>query len=202
MIISIVVGVITGIIASVIVWWILFHMMAPKIGFADKIKKAKTKNTSTGYYYQFKFGNLKKRSSVFDSSVRASLFLPEFPSNGVTNIYSIPIDSKYIFELTPKKEGEPGWSRRVSLDINDKEFTKLFNKNYFSIKLRDLAEGQILLLEDLLSITKGAFIKIHISAVDSFSGSRKVVRSKDYKIEDVEYGQYERYSFRLIPMNE
>jgi hypothetical protein len=202
MIISVIVGVITGIIASLIVWCILFHMMSPKIGFADKIKKAKTKNTKTGYYYQFKIGNLKRRSSVFDISIRASLYLPEFPSNGVTNIYSIPTDAKQIFELTPKKDGETGWNRRVSLDINNEEFTNKFNKNYYSKNMKNIAAEKIITLEDLLSITEGAFIRIHISAMDAFSGSRKVIRSKDYKIGDVEYGQYERYSFNLIPVKE
>lgn len=200
MIISIIVGVITGIIASVTVWWILFHKMAPQIGFAENIKKAKSENTKTGYYYQFKIGNLKRRASAVDVWIKAVLYLPEFPSAGMTNIYLIPTGSENIFEFTPRKEGHTGWQQRISLKINDDKFTIIFDRTYFSDQIKSLAKEKMLRLEDILSITPNAFIIIYVSAMDSFSGSKKVFKSKEYKLKDIIYGQYERSSFRLIPM--
>jgi hypothetical protein len=117
-------------------------------------------------------------------------------------MYVIPIGDKNIFELTPKKEGNTGWNRRISLKINDDEFIKSFDKTYFSDQIKAQAAEKMLRLEDILSITSNASIRIHVSAMDSFSGSRKVFRSKNYKLEDVVYGKYERSSLQLIPMNE
>ncbi len=173
--------------------------MAPKIEFADKIKKEKTANTSTGVYYQFKIGNMKRRSSAIDLDVRATVYFPEFPSPGVTNMYSIPIGGKHIFELTPKKEGNTGWNRRISLNINDDDFVKIFDKTYFPEHVKSLAKEKKLLLEDILSITDKAVLRLHVMAIDSFSGSKRVLRSDTFRVGDIQVGKYERESLRFIP---
>lgn len=61
MILAIIVGVITGVIASWIAWWVLYHIGSPKIGVSEYLKKIKSKNNKTGYNYQFKLGNLRKK---------------------------------------------------------------------------------------------------------------------------------------------
>lgn len=202
MLLAIIVGVLTGVLSSIIAWLVIYNLMVPNIKFADKIKKEKTKNDKTGYYYQFKFGNFKKRTSAVDIALRATLYLPEFPSDGVTNMYSIPTSGKNIFELTPKKAENTGWNRRISLNINDDEFIKNFNKTYFSDEIKSLCSEKMLRLEDILSITPPAFIRIHASGMDSFSGSRKVFKSREYRLEDIVYGKFERTSLQLIPMND
>lgn len=197
MLLSIIVGVATGVLSSIVAWLVIYNLMAPNIKFADKIKKEKTKNDKTGYYYQFKFGNLKKRTSAVDIAIRATLYLPEFPSPGVTNMYAIPTSGKNIFELTPKMEGNTGWNRRISLNINDDDFIKSFNKSYFSDEIKALCTEKMLHLEDLLSITAPAFIRVHVSAMDSFSGAKKVFKSREYRLEDVVYGKFERTSLQI-----
>ena len=202
MIIAVIVGVITGVIASWVAWWVLHHAMAPKIGFSEVLKKQKTGNSKTGYYYQFKFGNLKKRTEVVDISVRASIYLPDFPSNGVTNIYTIPIDGKYIYELTPQSNENQGWARRISLKVNDPDFLKTFEKTFFDEKLKELAKNEMITLEDLLKITEKAFVRVYIASMDAFSGSRKVVKSKNYRLVDIQFGKYERLSLEFTPTQE
>lgn len=198
MIESMIVGVSTGVIASLAAWWFLYHFMAPKIEFGEKIKKEKTANTSTGWYYQFKVGNMKKRTSAIDLDVRATVYFPNFPSIEVTNLYSIPIDGKHIFELTPKQKGSTAWNRRISLNINDDDFVKIFEKTYFSDRVKSLAKDKMLLLEDVLSITDNAMIRLHVLAMDSYSGSKKVFRSKPFRFADIAIGKYEKGSLKFI----
>ncbi len=199
MLVGIIVGVTTGILSSLIAWWIYYRLLAPKISFSEQLKKAKTENTKTGYYYQFKIGNLKKHTSAMDIGLRVTLYLPEFPVAGVTNMYSIPTASTTIFELSPKKTGSTGWNRRISLHINDEEFVKNLDKTYFSKDLKALGASEMLTLEDVLSITPRAFIKIRASAANSYSGSRSLFRSKNYKLADIVEGKYDRFSLELVP---
>lgn len=197
MLVGIIVGVTTGSLSSLIAWWISYRLLAPNIAFSPQLKKARTENAKTGYYYQFKIGNLKKHTSAIDIAFRVTLYLPDFPLVGVTNMYSIPTASTTIFELSPKKDGSTGWNRRLSLQINNKEFVKNFDKTYFSNDLKTLGESEMLTLEDLLSITPGSFIRIHASAANSYSGSRRLFKSKDYQLSDVVEGKYERFSLEL-----
>lgn len=195
---AIIVGVITGVIASWIAWWVLYHIGSPKIGISENIKKRRTQNRKSGYYYQFKFGNLKNSSDAVDISIGAKIYLPGVPKNGMTNIYNIPVDGKYQFELVPNSGNKPGWARQISLLLDDEDFNKIFDKTFFSTDLKEKAKNKLLILEDILSITPKAFIRIYISAMDSFTGSRKVFRSKDYYLSDIKYGSYERYSLDLV----
>jgi len=198
MLVAIIVGVTTGILSSLIAWWISYRLLAPKISFSAQLKKARTENTETGYYYQFKIGNQKKYTSAIDIGLRVTLYLPEFPVAGVTNMYSIPTASTTIFELSPKKVDSTGWNRRISLHINDEGFVENFDKTYFSKDLKALGASEMLTLEDILSIVPDAFIKIRASAANSYSGSRRLFRSKDYKLVDIVEGKYDRFSLDLV----
>ena len=180
MFLAIIVGVVTGVIASWIAWWVLYHLGSPEIGMSEEIKKHKTKNTQTGYYYQFKFGNLKNKFDAVDISIGAKIYLPGTPRKGITNIYNIPVDGNYQFELVPNSGKTPGWARQSSLLVNDEKLRKNFDRTFFSNDLKEKAAKGVLTLEDLLGITEKALIRIYISAMDSFTGSRKVFRSKNY----------------------
>lgn len=56
----------------------------------------------------------------------------------------------------------------------------------------------MLTLEDLLSITPNAFIRVFASAANSYSGSRRLFKSKDYRLTDVVFGKFERHSLALL----
>jgi hypothetical protein len=45
-------GVVSGIVASLIVWWFLYHVLAPNVVFSNKIRKSKNENFGGGYKYQ------------------------------------------------------------------------------------------------------------------------------------------------------
>lgn len=194
-----IVGMVTGILASLIAWWISYRLLAPKLAFSDKIKKSPTENTNVGYYYQFKLGNLRKHTAAMDISLRVALYLPEFPVKNVTNIYTIPTDAADLFEISPNKKGDVGWSKRISLNIYSDDFLKHFNSTYFTDEFKDLLRLKSHLLEDLLSITPNAFVKVFVSAANSYSGSRRLFKSINYRISDIVEGKYERLSFKLIP---
>ena len=113
-------------------------------------------------------------------------------------MYEIPTDSATIFELSPKKTGTTGWNRRISLQINDEKLVKKLDKTYFSKDLKALGASKMLTLEDILSITPRAFIKIRASGANSYSGSRRLFRSTDYKLADIVQGKYDRFSLELV----
>lgn len=195
---AVIVGVTTGVIASLTAWWVLYHLMAPSIQFADTIKKEATANSTTGYYYQFKLGNMKRTSSAIDIDVRASVYFAEFPAEGVTNTYTIPVGGGHFFELTPRKDGATSWNRRVSLKVNDAEFLSNFDKTYFPDRIKSLARDKTLTLEDLFTVTDNVVLRLHAIATDSFSGSKRIFRSKPFRVEDIAIGKYERSSLRFV----
>lgn len=104
--------------------------------------------------------------------------------------------------MIPNTGARPGWARQLSLQINAEELRKKFDKTFFEDSLKLKAYQELLTLEDILSITPKAFIRIYISAMDSFTGSRKIFRTKDYYMDDIKYGSYERYSLNIIEEKE
>ncbi len=123
-----------------------------------------------------------------DVDVRAILYCPKIMGRG-TNLYDIPLDTKNILEL-PSLSEPKRCRRRVSFRIEDEDFCKKFTKNYFPDHFKVLAAERRPKLEDVFEIIEGIYIRIYISATDSFSGSKKVFKSKDYRAEDIIEGQY------------
>ncbi len=198
---AIIVGVLSGVVSSWMAWWILNYFGSPKIGFSENIKKQISIDNNSGYYYQFKIGNLKKIDAV-DISINAKVYFPDIAKEGITNIYTIPIDGNYQFELIPNRNDTPGWARQLTLKINDEKLIKEFDRYFFDDAFKLKIIKKQLILEDLLQITPKAFIRIYVSATDAFSGSRRVFRSKNYYLRDIKFGNYERFSLNIIEESE
>jgi hypothetical protein len=57
-------GIVVGIFTNLISWWILFHLLVPKIRFSSQISKASKEKESfdqTKYRYRMKFENAGRR---------------------------------------------------------------------------------------------------------------------------------------------
>jgi hypothetical protein len=64
LVVSIVVGVISGVAASLIAWWFLFHVLAPQLTFSESITKHRSELSPVGYDYEFKFENSRSRRAI------------------------------------------------------------------------------------------------------------------------------------------
>lgn len=186
---------VTGVLSSFFAWWILHHAMKPKIKIDNNIYKQNTKSSKTGFYYQIKYENIKKRSSAVDVTARVSLYLRDFPREGFTNIYNIPLSGAQVFELMPKKRKAIGNNRYIDLKINDIKFKEQIQQKYMPKRIQDLAEEQRLTVEDLLGVAKKSFVRIYITATDAFSGSKKTFKSKDLTIDTIVHGKFTKTGF-------
>jgi len=187
-VISIVTGVFSGIIASLVVWWYLFHFLSPQIEFSPIIAKKPSKDRGCGAYYQFMITNIGHRRAI-DISLDILLVIRNYPEQGTDNIYHPNPSRKAILEL-PSARKKNRVRRRIWINLDDDEFVDKFKKSFFPDKIRQLANDKALSLEELLSIGNDSFVRVVIKVTDSISGSIKVFRSKNYTSEDIREGSF------------
>lgn len=198
MIVAIIVGIITGVISSAFTWWLLHHVVSPKVVFSSTIKKQTSSVTSTGLYYQIKIGNARRISDAVDLKVQAVIYLPNYPSKDVMNIYPIPSKTEHLFELPPKPKGGEAWGQRISLIVTDPIFSDRFKTNLFPDNIARMAAERKLTLEDLYSLSDTAYLRIYVSATSSISGSKKTMKSKDYTLSDIKPGKFIPQKLELV----
>ena len=180
-------GLISGIVASFVFWYSLTHWLVPRIALSPNLARIQSKTSLNGRFYQFKIQNLHFGRPAIDIRLQASIYYPDFPRNGTTNLYSIPLDTVHLMELLPDKEGERR-SRRVTLRINDPKFCEIHQSKIFPENIKNSARERTLKLEDLLSICDGAFIRVYVAANDEFSGSRKIFKN-EYNLQNLVEGR-------------
>ncbi len=176
-------GLVSGLVASFVFWYSLTHWLVPKIQISPKISKLPAKTYRSGYFYQFKIKNPSEGRPAIDLKFQASIYYPDFPRKGVTNVYPIPLDAVNLMELLPVIKGERR-TRRVRFKIDDHKFCEIHQRRFFPKEIKDCAKQESLRLEQLLKISESAFIRVYIAASDEFSGSRKIFK-KEYKLEDI-----------------
>jgi len=64
MILSLIIGIPLGILASLIAWWILFHCIVPRLSFCSDISKTQTEDNNSGYRYRIKMKNKGARDII------------------------------------------------------------------------------------------------------------------------------------------
>lgn len=95
---SIVIGVVTGVISCWIFWHILYYQLAPKIEFSHAISKRKSQARGCGYEYCIKLYNVHKRIAV-DAKLTAFVTIPNLTFSGTDDVYYLPIGTNRIMEL-------------------------------------------------------------------------------------------------------
>ena len=191
--ISISIGFIFGIIASLLAWWFQSHLIVPNIQFSPYISKIPSVENKSGYKYRFKLENSGKRS-VIDIEIMARLRIKgagDFPNNW--RVYYITLDNFGIGYkipiITRKKEKKSG--HIITLDVNEiVEFKNLERLERYPDNIKLKAKENTLLLEDLLSLGSEANIRIEAFGFDEFSGARKFFSSKFYTIHDIREGRF------------
>lgn len=189
--ISILIGLLTGILTALIAWWILFHCIIPRIHFSSSISKTPTQDDKSGYRYRFKLENAGRRS-IIDVELMARLrikgLLADYPNNW--EVINIPLGAngrRYkIPRILPIRRRRVRYIMRLYVNRVDE-----FREPIYPEHIRRKAEKQSLLLEDILSLGSQATLQIHAFGYDEFSGARKLFISKFYTIHDIKEGPFE-----------
>lgn len=197
---SILISVITGVLSSFFVWWLLFHYIVPKVEFGPQICKSLRKSSSCGYVYRFKYVN-KGRRDIIDVEFMIRM--------RVKGLYKSAPTTSQIFYLKTSSSANnripyiPSFSRSKSRYIEhvayeDCEFLK---KLKVPKEIKEKIENKTLLLEDLLKLGTKSEFEVILFGNDAFSGTRKCFISKKYRYEDIVEGAFYTKSLLVNPSN-
>lgn len=180
-----IIGLVLGIAASFIAWWIVFHQIVPKIEFSDGISSTPRRSDPSRRSYRVKFANTGRRA-IIGMEVFARLSIKWEEGKNWSGYY-IPLNSagdrKYELPRLDRSK-----NRILTLWLNRSD---VFRTNVrFPEALRKKAEEKQLTLEDLLSQGDVARLQLFVSGYDEFSGARKVFASPRFELEDIKNGRF------------
>jgi len=84
-------GLLVGLFTSFFSWWVLFHVVVPKIEFSPWISKLPTQDDGSGYRHRVKFKNVGRRKIV-DLQVTARLAVRDLVFKDTWNAVYIPLN--------------------------------------------------------------------------------------------------------------
>lgn len=189
MVLSVAVGVTTGVASSLIAWWITYRYLSPRVSFSDVIFRRYSKIRGCGYNYQFTVANERRRPAG-DLEVTAKFTLKHFPPSTPDNIHNsvtVPTDGQTLPLLagsTRKKKT----IFRLSLLLDDDRFrNELLNfRPYLAQDVVNGLEGSKVSLEQLLAISPESFVRVTAMLTDGTSGSRRVFVSDSYSSDTIQ----------------
>lgn len=183
---SILAGIIAGLISSILLNWILYNYMSPKIKFTKNIYKSQDYPEPSGFSYKIGIRNIRKRDAV-NLKIRCTICIPDFPMKGIKQIDYIRLSTENIMEIPPKI------NRNVRLLFNcDELIENILNRNY-SIKLVESTKEKKVLPEYFFERFGDAYIRFSIYLSDGYSGFSRLYRSKRYNKNDISekaYGEF------------
>ena len=173
------IGFILGILASYLVWWINFHKIRPQANFSLEIAKRKVGDQTV--FYQVAFQNAGRRKMV-DLDIVVRIGIKNYLGAGGWGYQEIRTNASRVPDLSPGED-----SRRLIrvFDNRDKlEFVDIPSKS-----IRDAMEG-CASLEELLRLGSDGNVQVHVFGFDEFSGARRHLPSKKYKVHDIRTGRF------------
>lgn len=187
------VNILVGILCSFIAWWIVMHLITPKLRFSKAISKINSRHTK-GYDYRIKYENYGRRRIVdLEMTVYLSILGLSKHRKKTWEVVQLELrDEGRLAYLDPVNKA--GWRRFVVFEVNK---TEKFSREIFPTTIRNKIELGELELEDLLKLGEESFVEILISGYDNYSGSRKVFKSMKFKIGDIKEGYFEPKSLKI-----
>jgi len=165
-----------GISASIAAWFILYHLIVPKIVFSKIISKSVKSSAPCGYSYRIKLWNIGRRD-VVDLDIYIKLKI-----KGLTcqkKLWHTVELTKRFDKITYLAAGE---NRIIPFFPNN---TVRFKEKIFPKHIQLRSKLEILTLEDILKLGSRSFVRVYILGNDTFSGSRKIFLSKKYYINNI-----------------
>lgn len=180
-IIAILISIPVGIACSMIAWWVLFHLISPKLEISHQITKRQSKGSPTDYRYYVKIENVGRRAA-FDIQIQSAIQV-------IYEKTEVSVEQKSM-RLNPSIDHisvlEAGQSTSFFIYPDDDKA-----RNYLLSDF-ELDLDEIISLEHLLDCSSesrfklsGSSFGITIFASDSFSGARKAFISERYSLTDI-----------------
>lgn len=183
-------GLFIGLGTSFFSWWVLFHVLVPKVEFSDAISRTPRRNGS-GHSYRLKLMNTGRRAVIgLEIFVRVTYKIPN--TTNTTGIY-IPVRSDGESKLEIPRLN-PKANRLIYLRPN--LVSTFRTSTIYSQAFRERAAKGKLTIEDVLALGTAAKLKVYVSGYDEFSGARKVFVSKDYTVSDTISGWFKGLTVR------
>jgi len=170
-----------GIISSLISWAILFHVLVPKIRFKPIISKV-SHESGEGYRYRVSIENSGWRRAV-DLEIMCRLQVLGLHKNtpSIWKQVNLAIAGERIPDIAPRKP------RKIRILA---EKTLEFKSEIYPEDIKLQAANGSLNLESLLQLGEDAKIVVYVFLYDSFSGTRKMFTSPDYRAKNIFEGRF------------
>ena len=182
--VEIILGIPIGIFCSLYAWYVLHHIISPRLSFSQYISEQVRGESTT--YHRIKIENTGKRT-IIDLDVHIRLL-----ATGVgpfqKNWYGVdlPITLSKIPVLNPEQ------NKLIGFNLND---SNLFDPDVWGSHITGKAAANSLLITDLLTCGDDAYLIVYVFGYDELSGSRQLNSSHKYRFSDIE-----RNTFYEIPM--
>jgi hypothetical protein len=189
LILSNLLGFVLGTISSFLSWWILFHVLVPKIVFCGFICKSPAADDSSGWRYAFQFANVGRRHLI-DAQVSARLSTRTSAKVPWTNTLLV-LDWAGATKVEVPLVKNTGW---LSYRVHPNQVADFHRSAAYSDEIRQKAAAGTLSLEDLLSglASEGkATLTATVAGFDALSGARRVFQSQPYTVADIRQGKFE-----------
>lgn len=173
-VISLVVGVPLGIASSIIAWWILAHMIRPRLSWWDpRFVPSIGSPPGTPFQLSIRLRNDSKRDAI-DISIHAELRVshPQTPDGVTRTLIRFPLNSDWM----PRIQNEA----RIRVEqqkIPDWEWNRL----------RSRVGTDCTDLEHVLQKCEGSTIRFYALAHDQFSGARRIF-VEEYEARQIQRG--------------
>jgi len=174
---SFILGVLSGIIASLAVWWLLTHCWTPSIKFSAELAEYELPDGNV--FFQCAFENDGKRTIV-DLEVHVRIGIKGYKGATAWAYHSVRSNASRIPLLAKGK------LRRVRL-FDSREKIEFVDKP--SKSLRNNIE-RCWSLREILDLGEDGQVSIHVFGYDSLSGTRKHFQSKPYRTTDIRKGTF------------
>ena len=194
---NIIISSLTGVGASIFVWWLTFKYWVPRIRFSTKISKLRTEENDSGFKYRFKYENYGKRNAI-DSEVIVRLRIKGLRRNLLNNweVVYLPtstLEYKRVAIIRPVSKSK----LRFILEIKPYE-CEFFQNSIFPDNIIENAQNKTLSLDDVLGLGTDSEFQIMMMSTDEFSGARKYFESNVYRRKQIIYGHFEKNSLEVI----
>ncbi len=191
---SLITGIVSGAISSVLSWFYVTRIVAPRFEISSKIAKIRSAEFEGTFFYQFKIQNLSKRWRLNRVEVSLRLYVPDLSVKGTVSGFNI---GPAIF-LIPSIESRVGiidGAYRYTVPHRSEETRRALDRRALVREVGSIPQGREFLLEQLLK-KDGSYLRAQISATHSFFGSIKTV-VQDFRIDDIMEGRFGRYDSEI-----
>lgn len=188
-ILYLVIGAVLGFFVSIAAWLFTNKYLVPKIKFANKISKIRSKDNPDKFEYRIRLENAGKRDIV-DLHVYALVRIVGLEENKeISQLVTLLLSENYPTVIVPCKSESNYGIRQYRIEVNNCE---RFKETIYGKDINEKYSQGILTLEDLLLIKDDVTVHFAALGTDRLSGTRKYIESEQpYTYDSISYGDYE-----------